>query len=182
MTSLCNELKEKSIDILIKETFQHIADMKQEAYINLARENARLRQIDSKYFFYNGLIYPKTVSNNTPPKVINLHFSLMDEAEKIENKEVDSGYHQIKNYFVAVITHSYNGLVLKELLPKPLINKLRNKLSIEDFDFVDQGVLGNNAYEPKVITMGNIAMIKNHYAETIILLREILMDKLLLQG
>ena len=187
MTSLRNQLNDRSVTILMDEAFMHIHKHMEEGYVLLAKKNSKLRSVSSANFICKGIIYPAIISNvsttnNVPTPMPTLHYSLLEELDNVNNSLEKAGFHFIKNYFSAVLSHSYNGIVLKELLPSVLYNKLKIELPRENFNIINQEFLSQGIYEPKAVTIKNIAMIKNHYAETIITLRKVLMDKLLLQG
>lgn len=177
-----NSIKELAVKVLLDETFSHINKEIHEIYVTLAKENSLLRNIESVHFLYDGIVYPTrnvngTIkSNKTIPGLPTLHYSLLEDLDKANRLSADAGFNYIKNYFVAVITHSYNGLVLDALLPAMLINTIKRELSPEEFYVI------NNTAEPLVDTKINIARIKNHYSETIINLRKVMIDKLLLEG
>jgi hypothetical protein len=111
-----------------------------------------------------------------------LHYSLISELDTINNLTAQADYYYVKNFFIACISQSSNGIVLDNLLPLTLVNALKQALPQHIFKMIDTGVYDDLKQEPLSITQQNIQKIKEHYATTISTIRNLLMDKLLLQS
>lgn len=172
-----NQLTEYCLNILLNEVFSHIRKEVKKEYITVARENSLIHNKACSYFVYEGILYPPA-SKNYQNLILNLHFSLYPKMKELNNREIEAGYHYVRNFFSSILTYSSNDLVLNALLPTILIGKLKSELNVSDFDTVNQGAIS----EPIETTLEHIADIKEHFSESASILRMLLMDKLLLKG
>lgn len=186
MSESINSLKDKALQILITESFRYINQQTHHGHVELARKNAKLRSVTANYFTYNGYIYPNTTSTGESVRLTNviapsLHYSLYEEFDGLTKQMEKAGSVEISNYFRAVLSYSVNGIVLDELLPGILVSHLRGDFTVEEFSLINDGLSDvKSRWEPIEVTRQNILDIKNHYANTISLLRSMLMDKLLM--
>lgn len=178
----CHQLKAKAVEILLEETFSCVDKIVHEAHVIIARKNAQLRNNNTSFFIYEGTIYPKC-SSNIPVRSQPLHYSLLEELDQANAIKDKADFTGIKNYFTAVISQSFYGSVLDALLPGVLVTQLREKFSNEEFSAINRGT--NHASTPPLwdieTVREGIVRIQSHYQDTIIHLRHLLMDKLLLQ-
>lgn len=180
---LVNSLQEDAVDFLLEETFEHINSIMHEQYKELGRRNAELCHKFETRFIYNGVIYPPNDIRTIPygSKLPALHYSLLSELDTINRTIAQSDYHYIKNFFIAAVGQSHNAIVLDELLPSVLVSALKLRFNRTSYNILDTGICGNLQQEPISTTRANIEKIKSHYADTISMLKNLLMDKLLLQ-
>lgn len=186
MTASVNSLKERAFQFLLKETFTHIYQAAHDDYVLLARENAHIRQVNASFFTYMGEIYPKKTENGSsianvqvlaPP----LHYSLLASFDTISDRIANAGYTEMTNLFTAILSQSINGIVLDALLPDVLINILKQEFTLEEYALINHGLSQHqHSWQPLEVTKQNIQEIKTHYASSLLLLRGLLMDKLLL--
>jgi hypothetical protein len=178
-----NMLRNHAVLLLMEETFTHVRNAQHRAYVDLAELNADIRDTPANFFMYGGIIYPKTTPNGTPrPRNVMsppLHYSLVQILDETNSMIEDAGWTRMKNYFIAIFGVSANGLVLKAFLPEILIAKLQKDLDAVGFKLIDHGPI-NVTVDPE-LTKESITNIKEHYADMAPALRELLMDKLLLQ-
>ena len=192
-----NQLKDKALRILLKEAFSYIDEGMYREYTVLAKDNAKMQNIrhpDKVLFFsYNGQTFPRhtptgasvlTVHVHAPP----LHYSLIATMKKITALRENAGYTSIKNYFSAVLAHSYNNMVLDACLPTLLLSKLQAMLTPEEYAMIDFGgtvtadPVSQKKYQDPETTQANLHMLQNHYAKAIIKLKNLLMERFLLQS
>lgn len=186
----CNQLKNIALTILMEETFSYVEQNAYNAYIQLALENKKIRGIpqhgQSVFFMYQGTVYP----NKTPGGLgiqnirVNapiLHWSLIDKFDAITKTVDSSDRTTIKNFFSAVLNHSFNNIVLDTFLPTVLITKLRKEMHEVEYHAINFGSKTVEPYEPIEQTQKNINMIKEHYHDAIDRLKELLMERFLLQ-
>jgi hypothetical protein len=178
-----NGLKTTAVNALMDETFTHIRNAQHRAYVELAEKNSDLRVTTATFFMYGGITYPKKSVNGTPVSAnINcppLHYTLAQKLEETNAMPEDAGWTRMRNYFIAILDASANGLVLKAFLPEVLIGRLKKDFGELTFNRIDVGI-AETWYSPEV-TEEMIANIKEHYTDMAPALRELLMDKLLLQ-
>lgn len=163
--------------LLCKEVFAYVDKMTNEAFAQLARENSKIRGCAASHFMYQGAIYPDHSQGGT---YAMLHVTLYDTFDEIVRQRKDSGREEIKNFFSAVLNISANGIVLDALLPTILVNSLKKEFDEPIYKIINQG--SPDHWVSIETTRTNIIAIKHHYAKTIERLREILMEKFLLQG
>jgi hypothetical protein len=167
----------QALTFLCDEVFTYIDQTINESFTVLAKENAKIRGCNSSHFMYKGTIYPKY------PKTGNysmLHVSLYSTLDEILKQEQESGKEDIKNFFSAVLSASANGIVLDALLPTILVNSLKRSMPELAYQSIDKSP--PNKIISIDTTRTDIIAIKIHYAKTIERLREVLMEKMLLQG
>jgi hypothetical protein len=178
-----NVLKGVSVNTLMEETFTHIRNAQHRAYVEMAEENADLRGTTANFFMYAGDVYPLVTPNGTPiPRNVlspPLHYTLVSKLQEINEMPVVAGWKRMKNYFIAILDASANGLVLKAFLPEVLIGKLQKDLDQVGFRMINEGI--HETWNNPEVTKEKIANIKEHYADMAPVLQELLMDKLLLQ-
>jgi len=165
----------QALTFLCDEVFTYIDQTINESFTVLAKENAKIRGCNSSHFMYKGTIYPKY------PKTGNysmLHVSLYSTLDEILKQEQESGKEDIKNFFSAVLSASANGIVLDALLPAILVSSLKRSTP----ELAYQTINMSDKWIPIETTRTDIVAIKIHYAKTIERLREVLMEKMLLQG
>jgi hypothetical protein len=172
-------IKEEAIEFLLETTFSHVHQLMHEAYIGLTKENCILQQRNNRSFHFDGVYYP-TQYDELTSNVPSLHVTLISRLYEINNFLVDRHYHYVKNYFSAVISNSYNEIVLNEMLPTTLLNALKTEISKPGFKILDCGYYGSSYREPIALTLENLAQLKDHYSETLKKLQSTLMEKLLL--
>ena len=179
-----NKMKAEAVALLLEETFTHVRQSLIERYTALGKENAKLLNVQEVRFMYAGEVYPNRDVPTIPygSRIPALHYSLLGDLETINKAMSQENYHYVKNFFVAVIGQSQNGIVLNKLLPAILIDSLKSKFTATGFKVVDTGVYGELKQEPIFITEQNIQELKNHYQATIVVIRNLLMDKLLSQA
>jgi hypothetical protein len=187
MTESINSLKELAHQVLMKKSFRYINKLACEEFTELASKNAKLRGVTTSFFLCNGDIYPKDLVREftlaTIPLAPALHYTLFEEFDDIVKRSNETGTNEISNYFRAVLSNSTNGIVLDELLPTILVNHLREFFDDREYELINFGVSNlQSRWEPITATRKNIEDIKNHYVTTINILRNLLMNKFLLQG
>lgn len=175
-------LQAEAVDILLDETFRHITATAHEQYQAIGKTNAQLLFVRETRFLHKGKVYPTAPVNSYQGGIPTLHYSLISELESINKLVTSADYHAIKNFFVAAISQSHNGIVLDGVLPAVLVNTLRAKFIEYEFKSIDMGICDGLKPEPLSTTQQNIQLIKDHYASTISTIRNLLMDKLLLQS
>lgn len=193
MSESVNVLKDKALQILLTESFRYINQLAYEEQFALAQANARVRGVTASFFMYAGDIYPDKTKNGESVRLVNvvappLHYSLYEEFDAINKRSVHAGIMDVSNYFRAVLSYSVNGIVLDELLPAVLVNALKGEFTDEEFSLINYGVytaqipriMAITGWEPIEATRKTIEDIKRHYANTILILRDQLMNKLLL--
>lgn len=174
-------LQVEAVDMLLDETFRHVNATAQEQYQAIGKTNAKLLLVATTCFLHKGVIYPSTATSPHQGNIPTLHYSLISELESINKLAAQADYHAIKNFFVAAISQSHNGIVLDSVLPAVLANTLRSRFTEHEFKSIDMGLCDGLKPEPLSTTQQNIQKIKDHYASTISTIRNLLMDKLLLQ-
>jgi len=186
-----NQIKQRAREILLKETFSYIDKKMYNAYSVLAKENAQvlgLRHPERILFFLqNGTVYPNRTPNGQSVYTLQvlapiLHYTLIDRMHKIQSTLEDAGYTQVKNFYSAIISNSFNNIVLDTFVPQVLLSKLKDELYEAEYKVIDLGSMNQTPAQSIRITECNIQMIKEHYRETIVLLKDILMERFLLQG
>lgn len=186
----CNQLKNIALTLLMQETFSYVEENAYNAYIQLAIENKKVKGITqhgkSVFFMYQGTVYPNKTPGGLGVQNIRvnapvLHWSLIDKFDEISKLVNSSDRTMIKNFFSAVLNHSYNSIVLDIFLPTVLITKLRKEMHEVEYHAINFGSKTVNPYEPIEQTRANIVMIKEHYSEAINKLKELLMERFLLQ-
>lgn len=175
-------LQMEAVEILLDETFRHVHEIAHEQYQAIGKTNAQLLLVATTRFIHKGVIYPSTPTSSYQGGIPTLHYSLISELESINKLVISADYHAIKNFFVAAISQSHNGIVLDGVLPAVLVNTLRAKFIEYEFKSIDMGICDGLKPEPLSTTQQNIQLIKDHYASTISTIRNLLMDKLLLQS
>jgi len=188
----CNQLKERALNILLTETFSYVEQNMHNAYIQLAIENKKVKGItqhgNTVFFMYQGCVYPKYTPGGLPVQTFRvnapiLHYSLIEKFDQIQCNLDTSGYTSIKNFFSIVLSRSFNNIVLDTFLPTILITKLRKELTDEEYRIIDAGSAHPLSIPESIEqTQQQINMIKEHYHNSINLLRELLMERFLLQG
>jgi len=188
----CNQLKERALNILLTETFSYVEQNMYNAYVQLAIENKKVKGItqhgNTVFFMYQGCVYPNSTPGGLPIQTIRvnapiLHYSLIEKFDQIQHSLEISGYTSIKNFFSIVLSSSFNKIVLDTFLPTILITKLRKEFTNEEYNVIDTGSINPlKVPEPIEQTHQQIKMIKEHYHDSINLLRELLMERFLLQG
>jgi len=182
----CDAIKAKAHRILLEETFIHIEQDLDERYFNLAKDSAIARGTTASFFMYNGEVYPKRTTNGTVIRTVKvvappLHYSLYDRFSEIAKYAQQINRTSVANFFSAVLSLSAHEIVLDELLPSVLTGVLRQKLGSDAYQFLNAGHPPfQKRTESLELTKANIVKIKEHYAETISYLREILVEQLLL--
>lgn len=176
---VCNKLKDDALQHLMKETFGHVQNNLDEYYRVLAQKNAAIRGVHATHFLYEGDVYPSK-PENLVRGVPNLHWSLQEEFDSSTSWMQEAGYYYIKNYFSAVLSLSSNSVVLEALLPNVLVSELKQEMTEAEFHIINHGELARRDFIQD--TLDGVENIREHYATTIVKLREVLMDKLLLQG
>ena len=139
--SAINMLKTSAINILLEETFSQIKYDMREGYIAIAKQNSIVRQTYHTHFMHDGVIYPPDntyVYNHK--QMPYLHWSLLEQLNKVNSLLCESEYTSVKNYFTVIMSIANNEIVLSALLPVHLINVLKQKLHIVDLQRVDRGV------------------------------------------
>jgi hypothetical protein len=145
--AICNDLKQEALDVLMNETFSYTKKEMAQKHLDIGKRNSQLRGTDVEYFMCDGIIYPLEMYDGTPTAGCNfegittLHFSLMEELQLSNAWMSTAGYERIKNYFAAVLSASFNGIVLDELLLPSLVNKLRRHFKPDQFKSVNLGVV-----------------------------------------
>jgi len=189
MAESINSLKEMALRVLTTEAFRYINQVAYQDYQELAGQNAKLRGVTASYFTYNGTIYPNTTRNGETVRLVNvvapaLHYSLYEAYDGIVRRTTTAGTIEVSNYFRAVLSASANGIVLDELLPAILVGHLRGEFLAAEYAIIDGDISGTQPHhwEPIETTRRNIEAIKEHYAHTIAILRDQLMNKLLLES
>lgn len=179
----CNTLKEHALQALMEETFSHVSQSVNEAHGSLAQENDVIRKTNMGFYMHNGKIFPQKQDKKlTSGRIPSLHYSLFENFGTIEGLWEKAGYTAIRTYFVTVLSNSFNSVVLEAMLPDILINKLRSEFSTLEFKLLNQGFHDGEPVESVGETWENVYKIKEHYQQTIVHLRNTLMDNLLLQG
>lgn len=188
--SACNDLKNKALTLLLKETFSHRDQNAYHDYVQLAIENKKVKGITQHgktvFFMYQGTVYPdrtpdglniKTIKVNAPV----LHWSLIEKLDNINKLVNSSDRITIRNFFASVLSSSFNKIVLDTFIPNILISDLRKEFSNYQYDLIDFGSETRTPFEPIEVTQQKIVEIQQHYAGAIILLKDILMERFLLQ-
>jgi hypothetical protein len=186
MSPEINYAKGKALCILMEEAFSYIEDMKYNEHVIIAKNNALVRKVSAEFFMYKGGVYPTKDRNGTSIKTVAviappLHFSLMQEFDDLEQLNEKADKTVIKNFFIEVLSKSCNGIVLKEFLPSVLITRLKGALANGDYHAIDFGTLEGKPIEDVEITKMHIAHIQKHYGEVVTILRNLLMERFLLQ-
>ena len=188
MSESVNSLKEEALQLLLKESFRHINRMAYEDFSELARKNANIRNINAGFFLFAGEVYPHKDNIGTPVRsnpiaAPPLHYSLFEEYDAIVKRTNSSGMTKLCNYYRAVLSASINGIVLDELLPTILVSSLKHAFTKEQYSLINCGVSDvQSRWQPIEDTRKVIEDIKKHYMDTIIILRNMLMDKFLLSS
>lgn len=186
MTRL-NQLRTEALGVLLNETFRCVEQQMHEGFVALAAKNAQMRNMKAQFFTTHGEVFPTKTPNGASITGIRvtappLHFTLIEEFDNIRAIKQRSNFTAIKNFYGDVLTISRNGIVLDALLPAVLVSSLRKKFNPGDYRRLDHGQSPHQyAVEPIETTQENIQKIKDHYQFTIITLRDLLMDNLLLQ-
>jgi hypothetical protein len=176
-----NQNKERAMSILLDESFKHVQNKLKKIHGDIARKNASIRGISATYFVYDGIIYPNNQTHTTSTGYIPpLHYSLLEEFDKTTRMMEEAGYTTIKNFFIAILENARHPKVLEELLPQVLVNKLRTEFG-DEFVSVSQGNWDNMQSESLELANKRIIHVKENFEECIVMLRNLLMDKLLLQ-
>jgi hypothetical protein len=182
MSETINSLREMAHQQLMNESFRYIQQVETEGLKELAIRNGIIRKTSAKHFFYLGEIHPQEPVTAAPMNNANappLHYSLYEDYDNIMKRSGDSGIIDVSNYFRAVLSYSNNGIVLDALLPSILVNHLKEFFTDIEYDFINYG--GALSERPSMDeTKKNIEDIIQHYKGAIAILREMLMNKLLL--
>jgi len=185
-----SQLKYKALGILLKETFSYIDQKMYKAYTALAVESAQLqgrpRPQDALFFMYQGTVYPDRTPNNTSVaglrvNALPLHYSLTAKLKEIQNMLESSDYVMIRNFFSAVLLHSYNSVVLNTFLPHILLSALQKEFTAEEYAAIDCGTEPSAPTISPETTQNDIHMIQTHYTKAMEQLKNILMERFLLQ-
>jgi hypothetical protein len=191
------DIQQKALKILLKDTFSLIYDKQYKAYSALAKENAILHNMRYPerilFFTYGGDIYPNCTPNGTPVNKLIvlapfLHHSLFTKRKEIADLLDHSQYNSIRNFFIAVLKESNYGIVLNTFLPNVLINVLQKELDKNEYlvlnygDALEPGTTGLSGFKTTVEeTKQHIENIHQHYDKTKEQLKNILMERFLLQ-
>lgn len=167
----------------MEETFSYIKEVAHTEYEQIALENSKVRQNNDKFFLFDGIVYPRVTPSgvsvdNIHVSVSPLHYSLMERFSEVQDTLEDTNSVSIKNFFIDVLAISAQNLVLSTFLPSVLISKLKKDLEPFQYKILDAG---DASIELDTVNH-NVAVMNNHYASTIELLRSTLMERFLLQG
>jgi len=193
------DIQQKALKILLKDTFSLIHDKQYKAYTDLAKENASLHKLHRPervlFFTYKGDVYPSCTPNGVSVKKLIVHAPILHHSLFTKMKETaglldHSQYNSIRNFFIAVIKESNYGIVLNEFLPNVLIHALQKELDKNEYLVLNQG----DALEPGTTGISGLALkttieetkqciqnIHQHYHKTEKQLKNILMERFLLQ-
>lgn len=191
------DIQQKALKILLKDTFSLIHDKQYKAYSALAKENAILHNMRYPerilFFTYKGDTYPNCTPNGTPVNKLKvhapfLHYSLFTKRKEIEDLLDHSQYNSIRNFFISVLKESNYGIVLNAFLPNVLINTLQKELDKNEYlvlnygDALEPGTTGLSGFKTTVEeTKQRIENIHQHYGKTEEQLKNVLMERFLLQ-
>lgn len=183
-----NSYKHLALNHLLNETFSHIHQQQYKQYTALAQTNSQIQKTHVKnvqFFMYNGIIYPPrtkgglSVTSQVTVFAPPLHPTLNKKFETIQEMDKAAGYNSIRNFFISVLNASCNNIVLDKFIPSILLTSLQKRLGEEEFKILNYGVFMLD--EPIETTKGNIKKIEEHYADSIVLFRELLIQQFLLQ-
>lgn len=187
-----NSLRSIALAALLKETFSHFAQHVRQKHIDLVHKNNLIRGTSASYFMHNGFLYPTETPEGlstigmqmrAPP----LHWSLTGELEQVAKIGREFQYNYIKNFFSDVLSISANGMVLDALLPPVLVDAIRKEFTQrEDFETLNHGVewqfgVAPAKAKPDDAVQADIEHLQYHYEDAIMKVRELLMEKLLLE-
>jgi len=186
-----NQLKHQAQRVLLSTTFAYTRQTMYTAYTALAKENAKLQEVYHPdrvlFFMHQGTVYPDRSPSgmpiqNIPVRAPLLHYSLISRAEKIMRQLEDAGFTEIKNLFSAILTDSFNGIVLETFLPQVLLAALQKTFTKDEYYAINFGCyIKTKTARSLDTTTQNIRMIKEFYREALCLLKERLMEQFLLQ-
>lgn len=170
-----NNIKAEALDILMKETFSIINNNIKIQSALIGKKNAEIQGIANNSFIYNQEGFPENFQHYM---YLTLHHSLTREMDKLLETRNDDSYTAIKNFFIAILNIVDQGIYLNQVLPEVLVSALSSKLTTYEFKCLN---FGDTLNHNKDATDRIIEDIKIHYAKTITLLKNILMEKLLIQ-
>lgn len=183
-----NHLRQVALQVLLDDTFSYVQNKMRHAYRDLARQNGfhLFAQHTCEFFMYDGDIYPDQTRDGIKTQNVNvfsppLHPQFFIQFDQIFRTLEDHNYNLIKNLYTAVLSNSHNRMVLKEFLPSTLLGNLQNALGHADFYALDFGTTDRIAMEHENQTRENIQRLKEHYHGAIQKIKELLMERLLLQ-
>lgn len=175
-----NNLKEGALRLLMEEVSVIYDRNVHQAYSILAEKNAVLRGVTAKHFCYVGTLYPKDSNLGLVFSSPALHCSLYDCMDKIQKEYPCTDINEYRNFFMCVLSRSFNNIVLEATIPSVLLNAVKTKLTAEEYNAINFGTSGGIQYEPIEATKKSIEFINKYYAGTKEKLRFMLVERLIL--
>lgn len=179
-------LKRQVMTLLLEETFSYVHAQQRAGFVSLAKENAALLKVTANHLTFDGQTYPALPASYTTSKGVSaphLHpllYPKMDDLLRIVDSHT---WELIRNYYSRILSLECPGDLLERMLPKPLWNALV------------QGVKGSGTALQQALRSGDLqrkapteellaryqSELEEHYADTQEKIRDLLMERLLLQ-